>query len=1080
MFLELDRVDERDREVVDLVPEYTKPYTVLTPEYYTAGLELNPNNAKSWFELGLLLVDDPTAECKIHGRQHSAKECFEFAVRIFPADAEAWFRLGICMQAAGSAATTDIIKGLRLGPRECFEQCVRNKPDNAAAWYNIGVLLSTFDRTNKVGDRFYERHECFHKALTIDDSDAMAWFNLGVSLPPGTISREVKGLVYTPRQCFEQSILRNPKDPDVWYNLGCALEGDDLSIPLRHDKQFNRQQCFELTLRMNPMHKSAWYNLGVLLSPSTQNGTIEGTKSHTIDGSSKYYARDCFERAVTIDPMWAVAWYNLGQCVLPDGYTASSIKGKQYSKTQCFEISLRIDPTSSDAWAELGMSLENGCYSSSIDDTAKRFSKQRCFESALGINVNNAMYWYCLGHTLQHCEGTAEGGDTRRHKWSREIEGYTYNQQLCFERSVMLDASPAAVWNDLGVALPSNPVEATTNLLDGRSYKKQHCFEASLERDMSSAAAAAAWYNLAMRIAILDQDAERAKWACDDDAHVLTPRRTNVAVSNPIRGIAYSRRQCLEHALVLDNLHAESWLQLGIVLPDPHYLQVLDAGYSMTPVGKPGSDAQYEKSFIHGDRVGKQDCLERCLRLASLSSANEAEAWNRLGVVLAKDASVNIDGVVYDKRLCFEKSLKLDPLQAEPWFNLGVALPRGELSVSLGKGRCRFSEQECFEQTLRRNPDHPSAWHNLGTALPDDHARSNNIFPNAAPDAEGFTRIECFRRAVELERLDWEHWSCLGECLLREDQRRAKLNAKQSHSATIAATVAAASVSIFGRRWTALECTTRAVEYSNMRSPEAWVNLGRALPPDAVVYLVAENRHIAKPAVVEIAGMPHTKQACYEAALGLNPRHVYAWYYLGCVLPPGGVTEDLGGYVFNEQECFEQVLRFDPSNAEAWYNVGLLIGDPLHHKASCALKYRDMLSNDINDMRYTKQQCFEACLFHAHQRHAGAWYYLGMVLPRDRSTLGRPHRNPAVVVDEGGDDDDRCVTKQECFERALQISPDDGKSWCELALLLPEHGGLSNEISGKMYSKAECMEQALALQYDERVGVGSGKHVYLS
>ncbi|CUG07845.1 Hypothetical protein, putative, partial [Bodo saltans] len=153
---------------------------------------------------------------------------------------------------SGSGATTDIIKGMHLGPRECFEQCARHKPDNHAAWYNIGTLLNTFDRTNKIGDHYYERHECFHKALTIDDTDAMAWFNLGVALPPGRSSGAINGIEYNPRQCFEQSILRNARDPDVWYNLGCALDGEgDISIPLRHGKQFTRQQCFELTLRMN-------------------------------------------------------------------------------------------------------------------------------------------------------------------------------------------------------------------------------------------------------------------------------------------------------------------------------------------------------------------------------------------------------------------------------------------------------------------------------------------------------------------------------------------------------------------------------------------------------------------------------------------------------------------------------------------------------------------------------------------------------------------------------------------------------------------------------------------------------------
>lgn len=1031
----------------------------LTAEFYAAALELNPNNSKAWYELGLLLSVGADRCHEVHGKRHSARDCFEFAVRLNPADADIWFHLGVCLRSGTSTdACRVLIKGVWLGARECFEQCVRIDKDDSAAWYNLGATLGTFDETNRIGDRVYQPHECYEAALCISDKDPKAWFNLGVTLPSGRASCEIGGETYTPRQCFETSILLDPRDPDVWYNLGCALERpSDLSAPLRDGKQFTRQQCFELTLRMNSKHKLAWYNLGVLLSSMSVDGG-SSAKSHSIGagGSSRRYtAKECFEEAVCVDAMWKEAWFNLGLCVPQDGFTSKAIRGRQYTKTQCFEIAVRIDQKYAAAWAELGMALEDGCYSSPVDDTGRRYSKQRCFETALTLDMNNAMYWYSLGLTLQHCEGTAESGDMRRHRWSREIEGYTYNQQLCFERSLMLDSSPAAVWNDLGVALPSTPDDATSNVLDGRCYKKQHCFEASLERDAISPAAAAAWYNLAARLALGADNAAQE--------------------SNAIQGVTYSRRKCLELALDLDNLHAEAWLQLGVVLP---HSESSDAEDGLT-------------SVVHGERVGKQQCLERSIRIATLSRVNEAEAWNRLGVVLPRNQTVNMSGILYDCRGCFQASLRLDPLQAEPWFNLGVALPTGRKSDPLGHDE-GFTEQECFEQALRLNPEHPSAWHNLGVTLPNDAAVTSELH------GQRYTRLLCFVKAVGLEKMDWEHWMSIGECLLRQDQRRrataaasspvnnvehnsggstATYRNNSSSKRKLAASLsngdhALASIVLFNRRWTAVDCAVRAVEYANMRSPEAWVSLGRSIPNDSVEYNVEQNRDVKTASTVVIAGRPHTKQACFEAALGLNPRHVDAWYYLGCVVPAGGTTEDLGGHTYTEQECFEQVLRFDPTNADAWFNVGLLMGDPTQHKASCAPKYRDVVSNDIHGRVFTKQQCFEACLSVSKLQHAAAWYYLGMVLPK----VGRcaPLVNPLGPHDDSCDVSDLVFSKQECFEHAIQICPEDGKAWCELAMLLPEQGGWSNDIAGHMYSKHDCTQRALALQYRS----GEGGHLF--
>lgn len=64
---------------------------------------------------------------------------------------------------------------------------------------------------------------------------------------------------------------------------------------------------------------------------------------------------------------------------------------------------------------------------------------------------------------------------------------------------------------------------------------------------------------------------------------------------------------------------------------------------------------------------------------------------------------------------------------------------------------------------------------------------------------------------------------------------------------------------------------------------------------------------------------------CYNKALEIDPRHVYAWYNKGVSF------HRLGRYA-EAIECYDKAFEIDPRDVHAWYNKGVSLNHLDHHQ----------------------------------------------------------------------------------------------------------------------------------------------------
>jgi tetratricopeptide (TPR) repeat protein len=100
---------------------------------------------------------------------------------------------------------------------------------------------------------------------------------------------------------------------------------------------------------------------------------------------------------------------------------------------------------------------------------------------------------------------------------------------------------------------------------------------------------------------------------------------------------------------------------------------------------------------------------------------------------------------------CYDKAIKLNPTDEEPWYNKGVALGKLE----------RYKEAiECYDRVIELNPTDEDAWYNKGNDLGELERHEE--------------AIECYDKAIELNPIDEEPWYSKGvelERLGRKDEQ---------------------------------------------------------------------------------------------------------------------------------------------------------------------------------------------------------------------------------------------------------------------------------------------------------------------
>ena len=106
---------------------------------FQMAVELNPNNAKAWYNFGTCLT-------KLDEDDERALHCFEKAIEINPLDAEAWNNRGTIL--------------VRLGRNKdalhCYKRAIEIMPGHAKAWQNMGILYEE-QGNKKVAKEYFKK-----------------------------------------------------------------------------------------------------------------------------------------------------------------------------------------------------------------------------------------------------------------------------------------------------------------------------------------------------------------------------------------------------------------------------------------------------------------------------------------------------------------------------------------------------------------------------------------------------------------------------------------------------------------------------------------------------------------------------------------------------------------------------------------------------------------------------------------------------------------------------------------------------------------------------------------------------------
>ena len=134
--------------------------STLAEQYYLKAIELNPQYADAYNNLGLLLSED-------ENRKTEAEEHYRKAIELDPQEAVAYYNFGLFLSEDENRKTE---------AEEYYRKAIELNPQDANAYYNFGLFLS------KDENRKTEAEEYYRKAIELDPQDAKTYNNLGVLL----------------------------------------------------------------------------------------------------------------------------------------------------------------------------------------------------------------------------------------------------------------------------------------------------------------------------------------------------------------------------------------------------------------------------------------------------------------------------------------------------------------------------------------------------------------------------------------------------------------------------------------------------------------------------------------------------------------------------------------------------------------------------------------------------------------------------------------------------------------------------------------------------------------------------------
>ena len=364
---------------------------------YLQALEINPNDASAYKNLGDLLVEQ--------GNLEEAIQTYRQALELDPNDASAYNNLGGALVGQG-----DLEESIRV-----YRQALELDPNDADIYYNFGRAL--------IGQgNLEEAVQVYYQALEINPNDADVYYYLGKAL---TGQKKLEVAI----KAYAKALEINPNLTVVYNNLGPVLQKqgrldeavqvyyhaleispNDASIHNNLGQAFQKQgrleeatQAYHRAVEINPDYMKAYNNLGLVLQ---EQGSLEA-------------AVQVYHRAVEISPDDADAYNNLGNALQEQGklelaiqvyYRATEInpnylqaynnlgntfrqQDRSEEAIQAYQCAIEIDASYVEAYVSLGNLLrELGRLAPAI----------QAYRKVLSIDLNNVATHYMLAKTKKH------------------------------------------------------------------------------------------------------------------------------------------------------------------------------------------------------------------------------------------------------------------------------------------------------------------------------------------------------------------------------------------------------------------------------------------------------------------------------------------------------------------------------------------------------------------------------------------------------------------------------------------------------------------------------------------------------
>ncbi|MDQ6785687.1 MAG: tetratricopeptide repeat protein [Acidobacteriota bacterium] len=327
---------DKSREITQLLIAGNQAYEDgnynLAEESYRKAIELNPNFALAYGNLGLSLVKDES-------RLKEAEESYRKAIELDPNFADAYISLGNLLlkdESRLKEAEESYRKAIELNPvyalaysnlgillfkdatrlkeaEESYRKAIELNPNFADTYYNLGVLLAE-DKS-----RYVEAEESYRKAIQLDPNHANAYYNLGNLLfKDATRLKEAE-------ESYRKAIELNPNFASVYYNLGVVIAEDK-------SRYVEAEESYRKAIQLDPNHANAYHNLGNLLFKNTTRFKE---------------AEESYRKAIELNPNFALAYGNLGLLLAKD---ESRLKEAEESYRKAIEL----DASYVDNYSNLG------------------------------------------------------------------------------------------------------------------------------------------------------------------------------------------------------------------------------------------------------------------------------------------------------------------------------------------------------------------------------------------------------------------------------------------------------------------------------------------------------------------------------------------------------------------------------------------------------------------------------------------------------------------------------------------------------------------------------------------------------